>query len=207
MLTLYVTKTSDARELIELLDGSGRQWRQVTLSMGSETERAKWQALKASHAWSTLPLVVEGERTIGGMTETRQYLSAGSEDAAGLAIAAMLLGDIRLQWLPSERALLAYAATIFAFVGALQWCLALAGSSHRRWRYAASVVPSLCAWTLLILPITFQQTCLLFAFAFAAWYAIERAVGWRAYPPWFRNLRRLLTFIVSATLATVGLLA
>ena len=220
MLTLYVTKTSDAREAIELLDGSGRQWRQVTLSMGSESERQKWQSLKEAHQWSTLPMIVEGERTIGGLREARAFLSNDSGQAAGLATvlglgglipfvatAACLIGDIPMPWFAAERALLAYAATIFSFVGALQWGLALTGCGRQRLRYALSVVPSLAAWLLLITPLPFATSSLAFAISFAMWFGIERLIGWQTYPAWFRRLRRLLTIVVSATLATVGVLA
>ncbi|MEN7343801.1 MAG: DUF3429 family protein [Pseudomonadota bacterium] len=220
MLTLYVTKTSDAREAIKLLDASGKQWRQVTLSMGSEAERKKWQALKETHGWSTLPMLVAGERTIGGVPEARDYLQDDTEDATGVAqalgigglipfvaIAGCLLADVQLTWLPAETALLAYAATILSFVGALQWGLAVAGSDQPKRRYALSILPSLCAWGLLLTPTSFQKTSVLFAVAFVAWYAIERITSWRQYPRWFQRLRSLLTGIVSGSLLAVGLLA
>ena len=97
-----------------------------------------------------------------------------------------------------HHALLAYAAVILSFVGALHWGFAmLAGAWQPRGRtmgYAWSVVPSLVAWVALLVPSPFGAG-LLVAF-FIAHYAREvRVAPVIKAPDWFLPLRWRLSVI------------
>lgn len=91
------------------------------------------------------------------------------------------------------RALLAYAAVILSFVGALHWSVALLGRSEASSvrLLVVSVLPSLLAWLSLLLPLA--QGLLLAMISFLALYAFDRS-AWRELP-WFLQLRRNLTLV------------
>lgn len=90
-----------------------------------------------------------------------------------------------------------YAASIFSFLGGVQWGLALRGSdgSARRRRFFVSVTPSLVAVLALALPPAQGLLVLLPGFMLLlAYELLERGDG--AQPSWFRPLRILLTVLV-----------
>lgn len=219
MITLYVSKITDARETIQTLEASGHQWQQVALSMSTEGDRAEYRELKSKYDWPTLPLIVDESGLVGGHQEliTRLSPAAPSQRAAqvlglgGLipfvALAVWVVLDRPLGSINVKYSLLAYAATILSFVGAIQWGMAIGGADATKRRFSSSVLPSLVAWLILSIPLIYSQKALLFAAAFAAWYAFERLTFWADYPRWFQLLRRLLTGVVCATLTVVGLLA
>ncbi|MFK8051486.1 MAG: DUF3429 domain-containing protein [Woeseiaceae bacterium] len=221
MLTLYVSRITDARDITRTLEASGRSWQLKEMSMSSEAQRQAFKDLKKQYDWAMLPLVVEGDSLIGGHQELQHYLATTKDNSASRMAQWLGLGGlipfvalaIAMHWqpilagIPITLALLAYAATILSFLGALQWGLAISGADRATTRYLISVIPSLLAWTILIMPSTFAAKALLFAATFAAWYATERFVSWSDYPVWFRQLRRLLTGIVCTTMLVSGLLA
>lgn len=216
MLSVYASPLTDLRELTALLEAYGQPWQRHELSMGSAEQREQYRALKAQYDWPTLPLITDDRGLIGGIDELRAHLSRQASApplaiAAGLgglipfiALAALLLAGVDAAPISLATALLAYAACILSFVGAIQWGLALAAPEPAGRRYAVSVAPALAGWLVLSLPLASSQQALLFAGAFAGWYAFERLTLWQDYPDWFRQLRRLLTGVVAATLAAVG---
>lgn len=76
-----------------------------------------------------------------------------------LALAGATLADAAWGGLPwAGGALIAYGATILAFLGAVHWGLALAQAApqaerHARGRFLLGVVPQLVAWVALLLPL------------------------------------------------------
>ena len=92
-------------------------------------------------------------------------------------------------------ALHGYAAVILTFTGAIHWGRAM----HRgeAWLLSVSVLPSLLAWSSLLLPPGYAIPLLIAGF-FSV-YLFDR----RAYEdaPWFRQMRLRLTAVVCAALA------
>lgn len=113
----------------------------------------------------------------------------------GLTIAAMLSGTAHA-WL--DRALLDYAAVILSFVGALHWGFAMSlpnlDPRLQRGLFAWSVVPSLCAWLLLLLP---QRVAAIgFIIGFAAHLLRDlKLARLTALPRWYMPLRLRLTTV------------
>ena len=87
--------------------------------------------------------------------------------------------------------LLAYAAVILTFVGALHWSSALLGRNDTSSvsLLVISVLPSLVAWLCLLIPVA--EGLLLMALAYLAVYSFDRS-AWRDLQ-WFVRLRTHLT--------------
>jgi hypothetical protein len=121
---------------------------------------------------------------------------AGLIPFAGLAIAALA------GWPPAAPALLAYGATILAFLGAVHWGLALASEEARAdWaRLGLGVVPALIAWVALLLPPA--AGLWLLAIGIAGTALVEH-LGARAglVPPGYMRLRWQLSAGATACLA------
>jgi len=103
--------------------------------------------------------------------------------------------------------LLAYAAIILAFMGAIHWGLAMrAGeeSSRAPIQLALSVVPPLLGWVGLSLPINLAVPIFFFAFA-ALYFADVWAVRHGLAPVWYPALRRPLSIIVALSLLVAWL--
>jgi hypothetical protein len=104
---------------------------------------------------------------------------------------------------PALLALLAYAATVLAFLGGVRWGIGIAGPRPRWTVLTASTLPQLAAFALLAAPridVSWQLGGLLLAFlAQGAWDATT------ASPRWYARLRLLLT--LGAALALAGALA
>jgi hypothetical protein len=99
------------------------------------------------------------------------------------------------------RAALLYSAVILAFLGGIQWGLAMRSPSPRirLRRLVASIVPSLWAFTALLLPAMATLTVLVTAFAvFLAYEGLERQD--QVYPAWYLPLRIRLTALVMVAL-------
>ena len=97
--------------------------------------------------------------------------------------------------------LVAYAAVILAFMGAIHWGAAMAGKQGLRARYfVASVIPALVAWTTLLMP---QSIALLVLLAgFVSLYAFDRATSrLQDFPGWYVPMRLRLTTVVAVCLA------
>jgi hypothetical protein len=94
------------------------------------------------------------------------------------------------------RALIAYAAIILAFMGAIHWGLAMSRASQQCSKYfITSVIPALTAWLALLLPDTLALIVLLCGFI--ALFAYDRAVKIpQALPDWYIPLRKQLTLVV-----------
>ena len=94
------------------------------------------------------------------------------------------------------QSLLAYAAVILTFVGALHWTRALLGrgSMSPAKLLTISVIPSLVAWLALLLPMS--QGLVIMAMTFVAVYVFDRS-AWHDLP-WFLAMRRNLTLVVLA---------
>jgi len=110
--------------------------------------------------------------------------------------AAAMLSDTAHAWL--GRALLAYAAVILSFVGALHWGFAMSlpdlDPRLQRGLFAWSVVPSLLAWVLLLLPP--RIAAIGFIIAFVAHLLRDLNLARRiALPRWYLPLRLRLTTV------------
>jgi len=97
--------------------------------------------------------------------------------------------------------LMAYAAIILAFLGAVHWGLALAQEAAGNWRrLAPAVLPALAGWFALMLPNAFGL--LLLAIGFGGVFLADRAaVTANRAPAWYKALRKPLTLAVLASLA------
>ena len=86
----------------------------------------------------------------------------------------------------------AYAATILAFLGGIQWGLAFHfGAERRLERVAVGVMPSLVAWICLLLPT--PGAIAILAVGFAAIHGYDELRNIPQLPIWFGRLRRHLT--------------
>lgn len=99
--------------------------------------------------------------------------------------------------------LLAYAAIILAFMGAIHWGLAMRAdesSEKAPIQLGLSVIPPLLGWVALSLPVNFGLPVIFFAFA-ALYFADIWAVKHGLAPVWYPALRRPLSIVVIAFLA------
>lgn len=78
-------------------------------------------------------------------------------------------------WPELGEALLAYGATILAFLGAVHWGFALSDGRAPWWRFGLGVVPALLAWVALLLPV--GMGLVLLATGIAATVLVERAAA------------------------------
>lgn len=96
----------------------------------------------------------------------------------------------------SVYALIAYAAIILSFMGAIHWGMAMSKTENKQGKYyITSVIPALAAWLSLLLPDVFSLIILLTGFTFLISYdlAVEKSQG---FPDWYIPMRIKLTFIV-----------
>ena len=109
-------------------------------------------------------------------------------------------------WVPlpyvedAAQILVAYAAVILSFMGAVHWGVAMssAGSDRSKY-YIASVVPALIAWLALLMPASYAMLVLLTAFIVLLAFdsAVTKPQG---LPVWYIPLRLRLTIIVALCL-------
>jgi hypothetical protein len=97
--------------------------------------------------------------------------------------------------------LIAYAAIILSFMGAVHWGLAMSRTNQQRSKYfIASVIPALIAWLALLLPDPLALTVLLCAFI--ALFAYDRTVSVsQALADWYIPMRKKLTLVVAVCLS------
>ncbi len=139
----------------------------------------------------------------------------GNEKAAKFLGYAGLLPFITFSfasWLPDIASLdvieilIAYAAVILSFMGAIHWGIAMSNvNQHQSEHLFASVIPALIAWPALLLP---QITALLILLIS---YVVLFAYDWasqtsQAFPDWYIPMRKKLTIIVTLCL-TAALLS
>lgn len=92
--------------------------------------------------------------------------------------------------------LIAYAAIILSFMGAIHWGVAMSSVNLQRSKYfIVSVIPALTAWLALLAPDTLALIILLCGFI--ALLAYDRAVKKsQALPDWYIPMRKTLTLVV-----------
>jgi hypothetical protein len=97
--------------------------------------------------------------------------------------------------------LIAYAAVILSFMGAVHWGVAMSSTDQQRGKvFIASVIPALIAWPALLLSQPLAMSVLLSGFI--GLYAYDRSVEKsQALPDWYIPLRTRLTFTVALCLA------
>ena len=111
-------------------------------------------------------------------------------------------------WLPlpfvsdSLSVLIAYAAVILAFMGAVHWGAAMSRDNNQGYQYLlVSVVPALAAWIALMLPALAGLVILLSSFILL--YLYDRAVQHsQGFPSWYIPMRTNLTLVVTLCLAS-----
>lgn len=106
----------------------------------------------------------------------------------------------------AAQVLVGYAAVILSFLGGIQWGVALGltetAPKSARTMFALSVVPSLLAWAMLLLPAARERVIvavLLFAFV---WVIDAMLHLQKLIPHWFFRLRGVITSIVVLSLLT-----
>ena len=92
----------------------------------------------------------------------------------GLALACWVRPEL-------SEALLAYGATILAFLGAVHWGFALTDGRAPWWRFGLGVLPALIAWVALLLPV--GMGLVLLATGIAATALVERAAARQGVVP------------------------
>lgn len=109
-------------------------------------------------------------------------------------------------WLPlpmvtdALSVLIAYAAVILSFMGAIHWGIAMPAAGASRDPYLiASVIPALVAWVSLLLPAVPALVLLLFGFI-TLFLFDRRSVTAQGFPEWYLPMRRDLTLVVSICL-------
>ncbi len=96
---------------------------------------------------------------------------------------------------------LAYGAVILSFMGAVHWGLALGDGAISYRRLGWSVVPALLGWLALLLNPVYGLLLMVLGFA-GVYFGDLRAIAAGNAPAWYRALRRPLTLIVIASLAS-----
>ncbi len=92
--------------------------------------------------------------------------------------------------------LIAYAAIILSFMGAIHWGVAMANSEPNNTRYfIASVIPALSAWLALLIPQSYAIILLMIGFITLIIYdwSVEKS---QRLPDWYIPLRNKLTTVV-----------
>lgn len=127
--------------------------------------------------------------------------------AAG-ALAVTLLPDHREL---AARLLLAYGATILAFLGGVHWGLAMAAGGRDRTadppaagRLALSVLPQLIAWSAFFWPNPATGMFILVIGIAATLLAEQRGARARLIPEWYLRLRSFLSYGALACLIAAG---
>ena len=131
-----------------------------------------------------------------------------------VGLAGIIVLNPRLPAADAWRALTLYGAVILSFMGGVHWGLAMARDAELGARgaeaggrgavsgYIASVIPAMAGWfAVAILPPRPATSALALGFGLLLIYDLA-AVGRGDAPDWYARLRRWLTAIVLASLAT-----
>lgn len=174
----------------------------VELGMGSQGNRLLFRELRAWTGHPTLPQVFIEGAFAGGLQSARaalmdRYGAPEARSARWLGYLGLLPFAVGagLCWVDGgfgARWLLAYAAVILSFVGAVHWGASLAGAHRHPLAFVASVLPALTGWLALLLPpVVGLGVCVV---AFAGWRAWERfGRDASVMPRWYERLRDHLT--------------
>ena len=97
--------------------------------------------------------------------------------------------------------LIAYAAIILSFMGAIHWGIAMSNTDKgHSYHFIISVIPALAAWVALIMPVIMGLATLIVGFI--ALYLYDAAVAEpQGLPGWYIPMRRNLTIVVTLCLA------
>ncbi|KAF1363335.1 hypothetical protein EJ07DRAFT_163206 [Lizonia empirigonia] len=94
-----------------------------------------------------------------------------------------------------------YGASIISFLGAIHWGLEWAkyGGVHGYPRYAIGVIAPMAGWSATLMPVEYALITQFMSFV-GLYFVDTRAAlkGWT--PPWYREYRFILTFIVGASI-------
>lgn len=216
-VTLIVSSLTDDRQVVKWLEDHGWTYHREQWSMASSTDRDAFSTLQQTTGWKTLPMIFLDGKFIGGIDEFfshRAVISAPGRDEtslqkwasvlgyAGLVPFALgALGALLMDELASARvqyALLAYAAVILSFIGALHWSNALIRDNSRAGELLVSVMPAILAWLALLMPVSLASPFILAGFVII--YLYDRK-GW-SHIGWFAKLRRNLTIGATLSIAT-----
>ena len=97
--------------------------------------------------------------------------------------------------------LLAYAAVILSFMGAIHWGLAMAqGGANANFQLGISVVPGLLGWLALLIPMLHAYVLLALCFIVLC-VADKLASDRNLVPDWYLPMRVVLTTVVVVCLA------
>ena len=98
--------------------------------------------------------------------------------------------------------LIAFAAVIMSFMGAIHWGAAMSSNSNKHsQQLVVSVVPALAAWLALMISTVPALTILLTGFILLYLYdnAVEKS---QDFPSWYIPMRKNLTIVVTLCLAS-----
>ncbi len=207
-VVVFHSPVTDLAGLDDALDAAGESWRSVEMSMGSSQSRNEFARLKSQTGCATLPQVFVDGQFIGGLREAQARLQTADQRppaAAWMGYLGLLpffatalgvwVGPV---WLAGW--LVAYAAIILSFIGAIHWGIAITQAQPSAEAIQASVVPALIGWAALLVPPVVGLPVL--ALCFVGWRVWESRHGAAGMPRWFRHLRTALT--VGAVMAIVG---
>ena len=140
-----------------------------------------------------------------GKNTARLLAYAGLTPFYVLAVAALLLGD-RLA-ASAILLLLAYAAVIASFLGAVHWGLAMAGPELSGRMLLRSVLPALAGWAIVMLyvlyPVAWPPIVLAIALFVALYVHDRNAARTGLAPGWYAVMRAPLSILVVAALLIV----
>ncbi len=104
----------------------------------------------------------------------------------------------------AAQVLLTYAAVIVSFLGGVQWGIAIsvldAAPKSARTMFALSVVPSLLAWGMLLLPAARERVFVAIALVAFVWVIDAMLYVQALIPAWFFRLRCIISAVVMASL-------
>ena len=196
---VFHSSLTDLDGLPEAFERAGHDCRRVEMGMGSADNRDLFYRLRERTGHPTLPQVFVDGQFVGGLAGARDWLRNHADVAparwlgyAGLlpfALALLLMSVYSVEI--GLRMLLAYAAVILSFVGAVHWGLAVQRADQAVMPYVASVIPALLAWLALLLsPL---PSLLLMAMGFVVWRVWEIMGGQTPLPLWYARLRNHLS--------------
>ncbi len=217
-ITSGITDLRDAEVLLEqYMPG---RWQRIEWGMGSAANRERFHDLQRASGFHMLPMFIDRDGVIGGVTELRRFLEPRGDAVVrepsgvpvnGPAPILHLLGYAGLvpfvffgvaawfgsmQWqVFSLHALGVYAAVILSFLGAVHWGMFLLDRGHRVLGQPApvwSVFPSIIAWVALLMPTAPGLTVLLLLFPLVLWVDRDSQHRFRL-PPGYIQLRGYLT--------------
>ncbi len=101
--------------------------------------------------------------------------------------------------------LIAYAAIILSFMGAIHWGVAMSNTEQHNGQYfIASIIPALSAWVALLIPYSYAIIVLMIGFIALIIYdwSVEKP---QRLPPWYIPMRNNLTVVVIVCLTITQL--